>query len=578
MEISHIKISNFRGIKEAELFFAGHTVIIGDNNVGKSTIFEAIDLVLGQARLRRRPVVDEHDFYAGDYLPKEDGQKRISIDLVVSNLNAEQERRFGHKIEFWHKEEKRLFGRDEISEVDKPKTTPSLQLSFCGWYDAEDDDFIGKTFFTRSVEEKGNDESLDDVINHNLLTVADKRALPFLYLRTLRTGRRALSLEHGSLLDIVLRVKEITPEQMWEKILGKLRDFNVIDDPDINQILEKTADSLGRYLPSGEDSKPQLNVSNLTRENLRQIITAFLVFDESKYAAPYDRQGSGTINMLVLALLSQIADERNVVFAMEEPEIAIPPYTQKQVVHEVTRLASQALFTSHSPYVIEEFEIEETAVLSRETEGKLKRLLISLPSVLKRKHYHRKFRVGLCEALLAKAVLIVEGKTEASALPTTARRLAELDKERYSTLEVLGISTLDADGDTNIAGLADMFAKLGKRVYIFCDHQDSERKAELEEAANKAFIHPESGFEHLIDKNTTNEAKERFMKNLGTPDESFLNYLKNNKGNGVASDFLMQCEENEVPSFICECYTTLKEELGSNHIQIADSEINETNN
>lgn len=44
-------------------------------------------------------------------------------------------------------------------------------------------------------------------------------------------------------------------------------------------------------------------------------------------------QGTGTINTLVLALLSLIADlKQNVIFAMEEPEIAIPPHTQKRII------------------------------------------------------------------------------------------------------------------------------------------------------------------------------------------------------------------------------------------------------
>jgi len=44
--------------------------------------------------------------------------------------------------------------------------------------------------------------------------------------------------------------------------------------------------------------------------------------DGSDYAAPYQHQGTGTINALVLALLSLIAElKQNVIFAMEEPEM-----------------------------------------------------------------------------------------------------------------------------------------------------------------------------------------------------------------------------------------------------------------
>jgi hypothetical protein len=60
----------------------------------------------------------------------------------------------------------------------------------------------------------------------------DKQHCGFLFLRSLRTGSRALSLEHGSLLDIILRLKEIRP-QMWEGTIGTLAAFDVASDPAI---------------------------------------------------------------------------------------------------------------------------------------------------------------------------------------------------------------------------------------------------------------------------------------------------------------------------------------------------------
>jgi len=44
-------------------------VLIGDNNTGKTTILEALDLALGPDRLNRLPPVDEHDFFLGAYSP-----------------------------------------------------------------------------------------------------------------------------------------------------------------------------------------------------------------------------------------------------------------------------------------------------------------------------------------------------------------------------------------------------------------------------------------------------------------------------------------------------------------------------
>jgi putative ATP-dependent endonuclease of the OLD family len=58
VKVVQIKIANFRGIESADLRFDGHALLVGSNNVGKSTICEALDLVLGPDRLNRFPPVE----------------------------------------------------------------------------------------------------------------------------------------------------------------------------------------------------------------------------------------------------------------------------------------------------------------------------------------------------------------------------------------------------------------------------------------------------------------------------------------------------------------------------------------
>ena len=75
MRIRQLTIQNFRGIQNGVVDFAGNTLLVGGNNMGKSTVCEALDLVLGPERLYRHPVVNEHDFYKSKYL-NEDGTPR----------------------------------------------------------------------------------------------------------------------------------------------------------------------------------------------------------------------------------------------------------------------------------------------------------------------------------------------------------------------------------------------------------------------------------------------------------------------------------------------------------------------
>jgi putative ATP-dependent endonuclease of OLD family len=89
MRVRRLKITNFRGISQGGVDFAGHTLLVGGNNIGKSTVCEALDLVLGPERIFRRPVVDEHDFHCGRYLDENGAPTEIRIEAVLVDLSEE---------------------------------------------------------------------------------------------------------------------------------------------------------------------------------------------------------------------------------------------------------------------------------------------------------------------------------------------------------------------------------------------------------------------------------------------------------------------------------------------------------
>jgi len=355
-----------------------------------------------------------------------------------------------------------------------------------------------------------------------------------------------------------------------------LSGITVASNPDlgISPILESINAALKKYVPKEWGVEPHLKVSNLTREHLRKVITAFIATGDGDHAAPFYRQGTGTINMLVLALLSQIAeDKQNVIFAMEEPETAIPPYAQKRIVHEVRKLASQTLFTSHSPYVLEEFAVEETVVLGRDADGVLARQAIALPANVKLKRYRQQFRTRFCEGLLARRILVAEGATEASAFPAACRRLAELKPDTYSSLEALGVCIVDSGGESVIPGMAQLYRELGKRTFAICDKQADGNKALIEAQVGLLLMHEEKGFEAMVLKGTTGEALKRFAKVIDWPQhlaQKYRNpetqaaaalgeYFAWSKGNWGIADFLAQCSEAEIPEWLRDAAMKLKD-------------------
>jgi putative ATP-dependent endonuclease of the OLD family len=328
LKISHLIIEHFRGISKASLFLPDHTVLIGDNNTGKSTILEAIDLALGPDRLSRYAPVDEHDFHLGKYLaevtdpaaapvtipseeitldeeaasdseeiildseeagPLSDDAKvstpQIVVEVTITALSDAQQAHFNDYIEWWDRKTLTFFNEPHPEGVDAPSVIPALRVTFIGRYDSDEDDFEGNTYFTRS---------LSDSETPHPFTKRDKQKCGFLYLRSIRTGSRALSLEHGSLLDIILRLKEIRP-QMWEDTIQRLSSFDVASDPalGISGILETINASLKKYVPREWGIEPRLKVSMLTREHLRKVVTAFISTGEGSHPTLCRRRYGG---------------------------------------------------------------------------------------------------------------------------------------------------------------------------------------------------------------------------------------------------------------------------------------------
>src|ERR1035438_1263319 len=80
MHVARLKISGFRGIRIADIALGRHTVLVGQNNSGKTTIIEAFALLFGRDRLVRR--LTEHDFYGS----APDATSRITMIATVAGF------------------------------------------------------------------------------------------------------------------------------------------------------------------------------------------------------------------------------------------------------------------------------------------------------------------------------------------------------------------------------------------------------------------------------------------------------------------------------------------------------------
>ena len=572
MKVARLIISNFRGVKAAILHFHGHTLMVGPNNVGKSTVCEALDLVLGPDRLKRQPPVDEFDFYNAIYLKPsgvEESDKElvpIRIEAILVDLTEEIENRCGANIEFWSTHESRLLDRGEINATNQETVLRCLRLECLARYDIEEDDFEASTYYSHSPQAEEGELT---AVPRNI-----KNLFGFLYLRALRTGSRALSLEKGSLLDIILRLKGVRTG-LWEKTIDRLRSLNIENDStELEPVLRSIEERLTRYIPShAEDRATKLHVSQLTREHLRKTLSFFLAMSQDQSPVPFQHAGTGTLNTLVLALLTFIADLKpeTVIFAMEEPEIAVPPHTQRRIIEYLLESTTQAFVTSHSPFVIERFDASSTLLLTRNAQGSLESKRLSHATGLKDNDYKRYARRGLTECMLGNGVIVVEGVTELYALPVAARILTKADKT-LQPLDLAGVAFFDADSDGKMPKFGEFFRTLGLRTFGFYDQKQRDT-AQTESLAKQYEInleHSYKSFEALLIAEMSLEKLWSFLEelresgesgNVGVPasrpdDATLKKLVKNafgsNKGAGWAARLFETCELHELPRTVVD--------------------------
>ena len=84
MQIADLRIENFRGIKTGHVRFGPHTVFVGPNNCGKTTVIEALALLFGRDRMVR--ALTEHDFFGGNPQPAD----RIRLVATIIDFDGDE--------------------------------------------------------------------------------------------------------------------------------------------------------------------------------------------------------------------------------------------------------------------------------------------------------------------------------------------------------------------------------------------------------------------------------------------------------------------------------------------------------
>ncbi|MCF8714283.1 ATP-binding protein [Joostella atrarenae] len=383
MKLNQLKLKNFRSYsRETNIDISDLNVIIGKNDVGKSSILEALDIFFNGKPDKNDLCVDNDNSKIEitclfDDLP----EQLILDDTIETSLSDEFLLNEDGKLEI--KKTFSVSGAGSVSEesviisqypdnenlgdlLSKKRTTLKLQFEELGidqegvnrtksreLRNAIRNHFYPDGNITTSRTEIKIDGKLDNEDNKKKIWTNLKKYLPIYSLffvdKPLTDQDSDIQDPMKEIIKEVLKRDHITPllEQLKEAV--QTASTNLADDTisKLNELDSELAETLRSNFPK----EPTWNsIFKLTLEDDRGI--------------PLNKRGSGMRRLVLLSFFrAQVENRRtanapNIIYALEEPETSQHPDFQLMIVNALKELAetdnAQVFFTTHNSNLAKE--------------------------------------------------------------------------------------------------------------------------------------------------------------------------------------------------------------------------------
>lgn len=432
MKLIKMEINNFRSFFSPEksspiVFDQGINIIVGENNVGKSSILKCLDFLIG------RYEVNVEDYY------KNDQTNPISISATFSISKDEFMKVLEQaSTESGTREKKKLHLQARIGD------TTTVKFSI---------DQNPPTGKRPRIEFEDIRKYLSD--SENGLSAEEKAELLIL-------ENRSVSFFNGRIGENLLVFNEIRkrPGGKYESHLVSLDGESVASvlltlkngDSQQRKKFERIKNEFNNLFPS-----LKLEIMNRPNENPIVMIEKEPIHHEVSIS----HIGAGIGEIIIL--LTHIVASKGMIFALDMPELQLHPHSQRILgrLLEEYSAENQFIIVTHSPTFINPRKLANIIVV-RDDMGKAKVTQISADAFCEEDkcriervldHYNKEF-------FFSRAILMVEGETEIGALPEFSRVLQK-------DFDVNGISLVRTGKHFGLfAKLANL---LGFPYLVMCD-------------------------------------------------------------------------------------------------------------
>lgn len=322
MNISHVEISNFRALETVSVPLNQFSVLIGENDVGKTSFLFALEKYFVGKKL-----TEVTDWF------KEDTSKDIRIVLTFHKVPEADE-----LTDFT-----RANGSIVISKVFVLGKPPIVKAIL--------DDNSAVTVPAPALKQWFSSDSFHFIPVRRDLAVQFSMAKTALLGKTLRAKMKK-TLEEGSGSDSLTELESTLASSL--------------DEP---------KKELQRYLQEQmHNDSVKIGFDELIIDPIEGVSFKVTLSDDRVENVLIQNRGAGTQNNLIIALFRLIAELKLAgyfIFAMEEPENSLHPKAQRQllsVIQEISK-GSQVIVTTHSPVFIDRSKYENNILLTRTIKG-----------------------------------------------------------------------------------------------------------------------------------------------------------------------------------------------------------------
>jgi putative ATP-dependent endonuclease of OLD family len=465
--IYRLEIERFRGVKTLSWRpQKGLNLILGGGDVGKTTILDAIALLLNPTNFAN---LLDTDYYLRDV---DAGFVIEAVLSLPSGTGINNQLKAAWPWE-WN-------GTEAIVPSADPGATktgePVYRLRVSG---TEDLDLAYEI-----VQPDGNADSL---------SVALRRSIGLVRLGGDDRNDRDLRLVQGSALDRLLSDKGLRSRMASELAKSDVKENLTPEAKKALEELDKTFKS--QSLPDRLD----LSITGGQGPSIAALVG--LTAHRAGVQLPLANWGAGTRRLSALAIAEQNQGEFPVTL-VDEVERGLEPYRQRALVEKLQAAYSQVFVTTHSPSAIS--AASNAALWYVDHAGKIG----LLDAVKTAKH-----RKADPDAFLSRLAIIGEGATEVGFV------IALLEKAIGPALEQHGVHVSDGGGHENTLDLLEALAKGGLRFGGFADDENKHptRWAAVATGLNKLLFRWQSG---TIEQNIIGAVPDDKLETLLTDPEN----------------------------------------------------------